>query len=159
MTNMKIPLTRGKFTIVSPEDYKYLSQWQWTYNGTYATRGRTTASESFVVYIHRVILVRMGNYAYSHSDHVNRDPLDNRRCNLRTATASQNLHNRGIQKNNTSGYKGVHWSKQAKKWEVRMLVNKKTIYGGLFEDIKDAARKYNQHALEYQGEFAVLNEV
>ena len=145
---MKIPLTQGKFATVSSEDYKYLMQWKWAYNGIYAIRGRTTATEKFTVYMHRGILVRMGNYVFANTDHINRNTLDNRRCNLRPATASQNAHNRGKRSSNTSGYIGVSWSKDCKKWEAQSTTSGEYTHLGYFDDPKDAARTYNKASLK-----------
>lgn len=45
------------------------------------------------------------------TDHINQNPLDNRKANLRIVTNSKNLFNRGKNTNNTSGFKGVSWDK------------------------------------------------
>lgn len=107
--------------------------------------------------MHRVILERMGFKDFAQSDHINQDKLDNRRYNLRPATFSQNGCNQGVQKNNTSGYKGVFWNQG--KWMTQIKVDGKVIYLGYYDDPKEAARAYNKAALKYHGEFAVLNEV
>lgn len=151
LTVKKIPLNQYDFTIVDNYDYDYLMQWDWCYHNGYATRGYPTVG------MHRIILQRMGFRSFAKSDHINRNKLDNRRCNLRPATDSQNSCNQGIQKNNTSGYKGVHWSYG--KWRAVIGVNGKKIYLGSYNDPKEAARAYNKAALKYHGEFAVLNEV
>ena len=92
-------------------------------------------------------------------DHIDRNGLNNQRNNLRDSTRSQNNANRGLNKNNTSGYKGVCWNKQKQKWHARIRVNYKYVQLGLFDNIKDAARAYNKAALKYFGEFAWLNPI
>lgn len=75
-------------------------------------------------------------------DHINGDRTDNRIANLREATNVQNLHNRGQQKNNTSGYKGVTWDKTNEKWMAQIRVQGKNHKLGRFVDIEDARKAY-----------------
>jgi hypothetical protein len=77
------------------------------------------------------------------TDHINQNPLDNRRKNLRTATRSQNQHNVGLRKDNKSGIRGVNWNSLENKWKVFLNFEKKHYYLGTFRDKKDAimARK------------------
>jgi hypothetical protein len=80
-------------------------------------------------YLHRVI---MGN-PQGEIDHINRDKLDNRRQNLRTATCSENRCNRGLQSNNTSGFKGVCWDERNQKWLSYVMINGKQIHVGRYK--------------------------
>lgn len=91
-------------------------------------------------------------------DHINHNGLDNRKANLRLATAAQNARNRQKCKSKkTSKYKGVCWHKRDKKWTGRILVNSKSIALGYFEDEKEAARAYDRAARKYYGEYAEPN--
>ena len=90
-------------------------------------------------------------------DHINKDRLDNRLENLRLATRSQQNQNKGLQKNNTSGFKGVSWSKQTNKYRAQIMVNKQSISLGFYTDPIEAAHIRDEAALEHFGEFAVLN--
>ncbi|ECJ2644834.1 Fis family transcriptional regulator [Salmonella enterica subsp. diarizonae] len=67
-------------------------------------------------------------------DHINRDRLDNRICNLRLATNAENCRNAGKRKDNTSGITGVSYTNG--KWRVRVMVNKITLYLGNYKDIE-----------------------
>lgn len=58
-----------------------------------------------------------------HIDHINGIKSDNRICNLRKATVSENAYNKKINSNNTSGVKGFTWHRRAKKWQVVICVN------------------------------------
>jgi hypothetical protein len=91
--------------------------------------------------------------SYGHEcDHKNRNPLDNRRSNLRPATRRQNGANKGLGKRNTSGYKGVS-AGRAGKW--RGMVS--SFYLGTFVTKVDAAIAVDRVAKEIWGKFAVLN--
>lgn len=84
-------------------------------------------------YAHRLAwLYKYGNMPKQNIDHINGNRNDNRIENLREASQQQNVMNVGARKRNTSGYKGVSFSKVANKWEARFTYNKKTNYLGLF---------------------------
>ena len=92
-------------------------------------------------------------------DHINRVSTCNSKNNLRLATRSDNQRNKKIQRNNTSGYKGVCWDKARNKWKSGIHVNGKIINLGRFDTKEEAARVYNEAALKYFGEFAYLNVI
>lgn len=91
-------------------------------------------------------------------DHINRNRLDNRRDNLRICTQQENLFNKSIQCNNTSGIQGVSWDKNRNKWLVHITVNRKQIHLGYFNTIEEAAEARRQAEIEYYGEFAPTRE-
>lgn len=95
------------------------------------------------------------NFPRGEVDHKNGNGLDNRKCNLRIATSSQNKANTKIRRDNTSGFKGVIWHKASNKWMARVADK----YLGLFRSKYEAAKAYNQKAKEMFGEFARLNEI
>ena len=86
-------------------------------------------------------------------DHKNGNSLDNRFNNLRLATDSQNTRNQKKRKTNTSGFKGVCWYKQTKKWIARIQVNNKLIHLGYYTNKFYAALVYARAAKKYFGEF------
>lgn len=92
-------------------------------------------------------------------DHANRNKLDNRWSNLRKTTKKLNAANCDLPANNTSGYKGVSWSKQANKWHAYIKVDQKRINLGFFNDIEEAARTYDKAALKHFGAYAATNEM
>lgn len=104
-------------------------------------------------YLHRVILSPSDD---TDVDHRNGNGLDNRRSNLRVCTESQDLGNSKLRKDNTSGYKGVHFFHG--RWRARIAINGKRISLGMFSDPWEAAQAYNIAALTQWGEFARLNE-
>ena len=90
-----------------------------------------------------------GSFPESVIDHINRDGFDNRLINLRLATQRQNCENHSLNKNNTSGYLGVDWSKKLQKWRARITQNFKGIHLGYFDNIDDAHQAYRQAATIY----------
>jgi len=92
-------------------------------------------------------------------DHINRNKLDNRICNLRTVTVSINALNQDKRKNTTSRFKGVYFHSVKRKWIARVKINYNHVYGGIFKSEIEAAKKANELYKQYAGEFAVLNDV
>jgi hypothetical protein len=158
---MLIPITKNKFVTVGSKDYAFLMQWCWCYSQGYAARmsHKGEHAKRRIIYMHRVILERMGHENFARSDHRDRNRLNNYRHNLRPATQRQNTCNRSIQSNNTSGYTGVGWHKRRGKWRADITINGKSKHLGYYDDPKEAIRAYNKAALKYHDEFAVLNEV
>lgn len=124
----------------------YFKRTDWTGG---ADRGRVD------IYLHHFVIGAVPKGAQV--DHINGDTLDNRLCNLRIATSTQNNANSTRRKDNTSGFKGVYFHKQRKKWCARVHVNHKTISLGMFLDVQDAARAYDVAAKKHFGEFARTN--
>ena len=145
----EIKLTKGKVALVDEEDFDYLNQWKWNLSTSgYARRlkyirssgYRTKDNTTEIVTMHRLINNTPEGFF---TDHINRNKLDNRKCNLRTVTKSLNGLNRDVTVRNSSGYNGVHFENQTKKWRAEMKIDgiKKSL--GRFLNIKDAifARK------------------
>lgn len=145
----------GNFeVIIDTEDWNKVKNYRWhviKYNYISMQRNHKNTS------LHRFIL-NLNNFK-PFVDHINGNPLDNRKHNLRICTQAENRRNSKIRKDNTSGYKGVVWSKWAKKWMCRININKKSIHLGYFMNPRDAAFFYNIHAIKYHGEFAQLNKL
>ena len=135
-------------------DFEWANQWKWRSCGGYAVRAKKVGRGSKCVAMHREMLsVPKGMEV----DHINSYGLDNRRENLRICTTTENAKNRKINKNNTSGYKGVHWHKTANTWQVYLACNKKRIHIGHFTCLIKAAKAYDEAARKYHGEFANTN--
>ena len=90
-------------------------------------------------------------------DHANCDPSDNRLENLRLADRSQNNCNRRIQKNNTSGFKGVDWAKSKRKWRAVVKKNNRCHHLGYYSTAAEAAAAYNSAAKKLHGDFKRVN--
>lgn len=82
-------------------------------------------------------------------DHIDGNKLNNRPGNLRDVVQRINFHNQTKpRKNNTSGYKGVTWSKQHRKYVAQIMVNRKQINLGLFRDPTEAHKRYLRAKVE-----------
>ena len=92
-----------------------------------------------------------------HIEHADGSHAQDRLSNLRIASQSQNLGNQRINRNNTSGYKGVTWQKTAGKWKADIMSSGRHKYLGLFTTPEAAALAYDKAARELHGEFAKLN--
>ena len=138
----KIKLTFGQSALVDNEDFDWLNQWRWYCNAQgYAVRKpyvRGSGKKNQKGLSIRMHILVNKTPEGMETDHVNRDRLDNRKCNLRSVTSSQNKFNTKIRIDNTSGHKGVVWDKENAKWRVTLTANGKTINMGRFNLIKDA---------------------
>lgn len=158
-----IPLTQGKFTKVDDEDFELLNEVKWHAHlrcgNFYASRsiylggGRRNAKFRYE-HMHNII---MPNKEGMIVDHINRDSLDNRKCNLRYATRSQNNANRNPSKKGSSKYLGVMFEKDRNKWSARIRKDGKGKRLGCFDSEIEAAIAYNNAALILHGDFANLN--
>jgi hypothetical protein len=149
----EIKLHSGNITIVDDEDYERFSSAK-----CYETKkGYAYTNKGGFRYLHRDILdAHKGVYV----DHINGNRLDNRKSNLRIVTARQNQYNkRKTTKETSSKYKGVCWIEKAKGWLAVIRVEGKRTNLGYFETEEAAAIAYNEKAKEFQGEFALFNDV
>jgi hypothetical protein len=155
----EILLSQGKFAIVDDADYGGLSQYNWFFNKIgYAVKNEPREKRyknCRKTYMHRLIL---NTEKGIETDHINGNTLDNRRCNLRLATKSQNAMN-VKSKGGTSKYKGVHFSTRKNKWIAQIVSDCKHHYIGEYFLEIEAAIAYNNMSQKLHGKFAKLNEI
>lgn len=161
-TTLELPLSRNLTAVIDNEDSD-LSEFKWHSHSDgyrfYAVRNRHTESRRTTQQLHRVILERILNRSLAKGefvDHINGNGLDNRRCNLRLANNAENCRNKRRDTRNSSGYKGVGFSKSSHKWRARIMVNNKSIWLGLFNTPEEAHKAYCEAAIHYFGDFARL---
>lgn len=154
----QIQLTKGKVALVDDGDFALVSPFKWTAsydkaaNKWYAVRRVMVAGRSTTFLMHRVIMDAPSGCLVDHKDG---DGLNNQRSvNLRLATKSQNMCNRGKNRNNTSGYKGVCLIKSRRQWIAQIGANGVQRNLGYFETPQDAAQAYVNAAFLMHGEFA-----
>lgn len=87
-------------------------------------------------------------------DHIDNDRTNNSQSNLRLATRSQNLCNQRIRSDNTSGVKGVHWSKSEGRWQAYIHASGKRKHLGRFDTLEEAQAVVSAAREKLHGEFA-----
>lgn len=125
----------GEVALISTADLPEVCLWYW-YVGSDGYVSRTDASRCRPR-LHAFLLKPHKGQAV---DHVNRDRLDNRRSNLRIATAQDNMRNRGPNKSNRSGRCGVYWDKRRKRWHAQIKPNGRSISLGNFIHLSSAIK-------------------
>lgn len=133
-----IKLTKNKLAIVDDEDFDYLNQFKWHYQSQgYAARNgiMVNGKRGAIILMHREV---NKTPLVSITDHINRNKLDNRKANLRTVDHSINHLNNPIQKNNTSGFKGVYWDKSRNRWCAKAIYKGKQLRLGQFNTLEKA---------------------
>lgn len=143
------------FGIIDKEDFDKIKKYRW-YGGGFNKRYlQTSAYENprRKIQIHRIIM-EVENDKSVEIDHINRNPLDNRKINLRKCTHSQNSRNTNILKNNKSGFIGVFFDNTHKKWVAKIEYNAKQISLGHYNKKEDAVVVRLKSEKKYFKEFA-----
>lgn len=143
-----------KFIIVDDEDYEFLNKFKWSISGSNGSNYAATYYKGKHFRLHRIILNAPKNLVV---DHINHDKLDNRKSNLRICSRTQNNWNTKKNINNKSGFKGVYFNKENKKWRVAITMNGERIHVGYFLDKIEAAMAYDKVISRYRKQFAYLN--
>lgn len=147
------------FTMVDDDMFGELNRYKWHVRQStsvlYVRRNSLDADGRHVwVNMHHQVLRSPDG---TETDHRDGNGLNNQKSNLRVCTGSQNQCNQRTPKNNKSGYKGVSWNGNARKWQASIGINGKTLHMGYFFCLIKAARTYDSAAREHFGEFARLN--
>lgn len=163
--DISTPKYPNTFTLVDDDDFEFLNQWKWRAikggrgDQLYVCRQKRHGKMREYFQMHRVIMAVDKKRVI---DHINHDTLDNRKCNLRKCTQSENLMNqrktyyhREIKKG-YSKYKGVYRRPNGK-WLVTIKGNGVVHQLGCFSGEKAAAKEYDKLAKLLHGEFACLN--
>lgn len=155
---LSVPLSHGQITIIDANcghlaTLGWKAMWSEDTQSYYAQCKKHIDGKRKTLLLHRLVVgLRFGDPRQV--DHINRNTLDNRRSNLRIATRSQNQHNRGKSRNNTSGFKGVSFLKNSNRWIARISIEKQNKFLGRFMTAEEAHQAYERAAALYHGEFA-----
>jgi hypothetical protein len=147
----------GYDVLIDDEDYNKIKNYKWHIRYCNESNRYDIYAYKYNKAFRLYRIIMKENNSKIEIDHINHNTLDNQKCNLRKCTHQENIFNQRINKNNTSGYRGVSWNKYHKKWDANIKLNYKKIYLGHFKNKEDAKEKYNQKAIELFGEFAYLN--
>lgn len=153
-----IMLTNGNRAIIDDLDYDLVQGRTWMEGKSFVYAkdylGKIGGKYKWrTVLLHRLI---MNPPSKKVVDHINGDILDNRRDNLRVCLNKQNVRNAKLATTNTSGYKGVSWSRQRRKW-VATIYHTKSINLGGFDTKEKAALAYDRAAKLLFGKYARTN--
>lgn len=156
---IQIPLTQGLFAQIDECDFDLVSQFKWSAHNKrrktfYAVRvtyprGKAGGAES--VKMHRLILGIDDPDVLV--DHIDGNGLNNTRANLRVCDSAENQRNRGANRNNKLGLKGVFECKRSGRWVAKIMANRKSHYLGRFDTPEEAQAAYIAAAKELHGEF------
>lgn len=149
---MKLSTVSGVFFEIDADCFAKLCMHVWYHHKE--TDRISTVINGKTVYIHQLLI--SGEEIVDHKD---RNPLNNKKDNLRPATNQTNQYNRSEYSNNTSGYKGVYWDKSVSKWCAKIKFNKHLKHLGFYATKELAAIAYNNWARIYHGQFAYQNKV
>jgi hypothetical protein len=151
----EVPLTQGQVAVVDDEDYeRVIAAGPWrAQHINRAWRVRRWAGKHMLPLANFVLDVPIGTIV----DHKDRNALNNTRSNLRTATHSENMHNRTKSRWTTSPYYGVSRASRPHKWQARITKKGQQYHLGTYDDPTVAARAYDKKARELYGDMARLN--
>lgn len=128
------------------EDYDKIKNYCWIERFNKKTGGRWLAAK-----IDNKSVKMFHLLGFKGHDHKNRNPLDNRKENLRPATVAENSRNSSISRNNTSGFIGVSWTKKSANWHAYITYNNQRINLGYFSQKYDAIIARLKAELSYFG--------
>ncbi len=148
---MECRVKNGRSFLFDEEDLPVILRRTWTVGRdgyVHGTEGDKT------VKLHRLIMNAPDEMVV---DHINGDPSDCRKANMRIVTQHQNSMNHGPNRNSSTGYKGVCFDKREQKYMAHIHPNRRMVFLGYYDDPIDAAHAYDRAASFYFGQYARPN--
>jgi hypothetical protein len=155
-----IPLTQGKTAFIDPEDAALVGVYGWAaqrrennlwYAIAYVRGSAANGGTARYVYMHALVS------GASRPDHIDRNGLNNTKINLRVANGAQNNANQGKRQGCSSRFKGVTYVARTGKWAAQLHSGGRKHHLGYFTEEEEAARVYDDAAVQKFGEFAATN--
>jgi hypothetical protein len=146
----------NKVSLVDDDDFEFYDKFKWYLcSHGYVIYGRKDNNFKSYQKLHRLIIgAKDGEIV----DHIDRNPLNNIKSNLRIVTCAQNTHNRKKAKNTKNNYKGVTYIDHLNLWQSRCRIYGNDYYLGVFKSEIAAAHAYNVKAKSLS-EYCVINNL
>lgn len=155
----EIKLKKGGIALVDDEDFEALNQYEWyaikTQKNTYAVRCIYNKETGQVRHLRMHRIIMSATERWDLIDHIDHNPLNNQKYNLRRVTQRQNLLN--SKRFNKTGYKGVTYRKDNSKFTATIHAEGRDISLGCYTTAVEAAKAYDRAALNYFKEYACIN--
>ena len=143
---------------VDIEDFDSIKEYTWTCNKLgYVRTSYSVNYKKTQIMIHRLIMNMTKDDRNIYIDHIDGNPSNNRKYNLRIVTNQQNQYNATLAKSNTSGVKGVTFQKDTQKWRAAITINKEYKYLGEYTTKEEAIKVRQDAELKYYGDYSTLN--
>jgi hypothetical protein len=144
-----------KKVLIDDEDWEKVSKYKWHLSKQsqgllYAQTFIYKNGKKIPLKLHRLIMNCPKN---KEIDHIDGNGLNNQKSNLRICTHAENMKNSKKRKDNSSGFKGIHFIKQNKRWQARIQVNRKRMPLGCYKTPELAYQAYCKASKKYHGEF------
>lgn len=149
-------LGQGMVAVVDDTDSDLASHTWWFARGYPYTMARRGDKGRTTIRMHQMVATRMWGEHSGTVDHIDRNPLNNRRNNLRIATQSQ--QNANMAGWGMSGYRGVSWDKDFRRWRADVWRDGKRRWSKYFSVLSDAVAARQIAARAIHGEFAIQEE-
>jgi hypothetical protein len=133
-----------EFALIDIEDIPKVKDYCWRRLGKYYPTAKINGKNK---YLHRIIMPNDNKDLVT--DHINRNPMDNRKCNLRIVNQSVNCTNRSLSSKNKTGYKNIWFSKERNRYIVIFSQNYKKHYVGSYRDLETAVQKLEEYKKEH----------